>query len=147
MSQVCISSLDTQLEGYSNIKIYPKAIFEAQVQSKLEDAECTELICEWVLEFYEFAKYEQIIACLARKARYGCKMILSIISGRRLADKIFYQELNNEEGNKLVFGDVIPHKSWIVDIYDFTELLNRHGINVLQTRIEDYRDIFVCQKQ
>lgn len=140
-----ISVNGSVLDSYENINIYAKAIVGAQIESKICDEQATELICEGLLEAYEYQKYPTILECLSKKARKDCKIVLSVINARRLAEKTYYSELSNQEGNDLIFGTL--NKSLIFDQYDFIELLSRYGIQVVQIRIEGQRDIFLCKKQ
>jgi hypothetical protein len=142
-----ISANGSTLETYENISIHPKAILAAQLENKIADEEATELICENLLEAYQFSSYEANIQVLSKKARQGCKIVLSIINGHRIADFAYYGEIKNQEGNDLVFGEKQNIKSIIFDQYDFLELLGKYGLKVVQIRIDGYRDIIICNKQ
>lgn len=145
----CLSALNTELEGYTNLLIYPKQKIDILYQTKIEDAEATELICENVLEYIDYSDYATTLAFLSRKARSGCKIVLSVINGRRVSDHLYFNELSNDQANKLLYGEnpKIPVKSVIVDSFDFIDLLSQHGIKMIQVRHEDYREVYVCQKQ
>lgn len=144
--KVNISPTGQTLESYENFSIYPKALMAAQLENKIADEQATELICEGLLEAYEYKDYEQNVAFLSKKARQGCKIVLSCINGRRLADHFFYTEITNQEGNHLVFGEKLANKSIVFNEFDFIELLNKNNIQVVQIRREGLRDIFVCKK-
>lgn len=145
----CLSALNTELKGYTNLILYRNQKVEILYNNKIEDAEATELICENVLEYIDYSDYDTTLAFLSRKARSGCKIVLSVVNGRRVSDHLYFNELTNDQANKLLYGEnpKTPIKSVIVDSFDFIELLNKHGIKMLQVRHEDYREVYVCQKQ
>lgn len=143
-----LSALDTKLEGYENLLVYPKQKIEILYNTKIEDGEATELVCENVLEYFDYSEYPATLAFLARKARTGCKLVLSVVNGRRVSDHLYFNELTNEHANKLLYGEnpKMPIKSIVVDSFDFIELLNKCGIKVVQVRREEYKDLYLCQK-
>lgn len=142
-----ISVNGSTLDSYENFNVYYKAPLVAQLDNKLFDEQCTELVCEGLLEVYEYKDYSSILQFLSKKARQGCKIILSYFNGRRLAESIYFGELSNEIGNQIVFGDKLPNRSIVFDQFDFVELLSKNNIKVLQIRLDGNRDVLVCQKQ
>lgn len=144
-----LSALNSELNDYTNLIMYPKQKIEILYNNKIDDGEATEFICENVLEYIDYSDYENTLAFLSRKTRSGGKIVLSVVNGRRVGDHLYFNELNNEQANKLLYGEnpKIPFKSVIVDSFDFVDLLNKCGIRVLQVRHEDYREVYVCQKQ
>ncbi len=144
--KVNIANLQS-LDSYENFNIYAKALFQAQVEQKISDEQCTEFICQGILEQYEFKDYENIVAFISKKCRKGAKVVLSTVNGRRLAEEIYYGEMPNSQGNLLVFGEKSINKSIVFDEFEFVELLNKHQVQVVQIRREGAKDIYVCQKQ
>lgn len=135
------------LDSYENFNIYARAIFAGQLEQKISDEQCTEFICDGILDQYEFKDYEGIIAFISKKTRKGGKIVLSVVNGRRLAEEIYYGEMTNAKGNLLVFGEKSINKSIIFDEFEFVELLNKNQVQVLQVRREGSKDIYLCQKQ
>ena len=99
---------DEKLNGYINVD--PVSRFDnlesdvRNLDSIAEDAECSEILAEEVIDFVRREELYPILDHWISKLRHGGKMYLSFYDTRQIAKAFFRGKINLDEFNMIVHG-------------------------------------------
>lgn len=145
-----VSVLPDQIENYTHVIVNPSMAID-QISNKIEDEEATDLIAEYLLEYYKHEDQDKVLGLLAKKTRIGGCLTVSVINGRKAIYHLTESVFNN--ANEVLFGkssvgdkQLKPIRSMCFDVGEFIKKLDSYGIRVVQTLEDNFRQVFVCQK-
>lgn len=146
----CVSTLSEPLENFTNVVVNPTMAID-QISNKIEDEEATDLVAEFLLEYYKQEDQDKILALLYKKVRIGGVLTLSVLNGRRAIYGLVENYFIN--ANEILFGKVAmgekqlkPVRSMCFDLNGFRAKLEETGFKIIQVLEDGLRNVIVCQK-
>ena len=139
---------DQKLNGYLNIDPISKfddiAVDIRNIDPIASDAECTEIICEDVIDFLHREESFTVLKHWVKKIRHKGKIVITSVDTHQVCKSFLDKEINIDQFNRILHGtfqapwDVRLSHSTLEELAGFLESL---GLTITKKRISGIRTI------
>ena len=142
-----------KLNGYVNIdpirKFDDVAVDIRNIDSIASDAECTEIICEDVIDFLHREESFTVLKHWAKKIRHKGKIVITSVDTHQVCKSFLDKEIDIDQFNKIVHGtfqapwDVRLSQTTLEELSSFLE---SNGLQVTKKRVNGIKLIVEAQR-
>lgn len=114
-------------------------------KSKVDNAECMEILVNDVIDFFSATNVEDFIKVLLRKLRHGGTIIIGGVDLYETTKAYYTNTINMTQMNELVHG-IDGKKSSNITLPIMVQFLQGQGLKILKKRANHYRFTVVAKR-
>lgn len=142
-----VFDLKNSLSGYNNIDV---GISGPTLDEVCEDAECTEIVADDVVNYFPAEYVSIILDNWIKKLRHGGQLIVGGTDLNEVSRQFFNKNINLSETNILLYGEQrepYQFRQSGLTSYDLAKSLKDCGLHILKNRINNFHFTIVAERK